>query len=108
MDAERFGNCKGETSSSLRKAKTRARPGVSLVSVLAVLALACGCGGKRPSSDAEPVAECAQFETAMNACFGRHSSVARTPALLPKSDADRERIRAMCSENLERIRIACR
>jgi hypothetical protein len=72
------------------------------------LGLSLGCGGKGIAPGPEPVEECRQYETALNACFHRDVSVANQASLLPKSDADRRRIKALCSENLKRIQIACR
>ena len=79
--------------------------------VVAVMAGACRLGGSNDSStsqSSEPVDECRQYEAALNACFHRDASFANQPALLPQSDADRERIKLLCAENLRRIRTACR
>ncbi len=72
------------------------------------LALGVGCGAKSEASRAEPVAECVTYESALRACFHREIPFASQASLLPKSDADRERICSLCAENLTRIQSACR
>jgi hypothetical protein len=68
--------------------------------------LAIGCTqGDRP----EPVEECQQYEALRTSCLHRDAGgFAEQPALIPKDKADRERIRQVCSENLERLKRACR
>jgi hypothetical protein len=68
--------------------------------------LAVGCThGDRP----EPVEECQQYEALRTSCLHRDAGwFAEQPALIPKDKADRERIRNVCSENLDRLRRACR
>jgi hypothetical protein len=69
------------------------------------------CGGHKASGDApsaEPVAECVQYQTLMQRCLRRDVPLARDQLRLAKTDADRERIRAVCSANLARLAVACR
>ena len=100
-----------------RSGISRPRVGESLShgvrwATVALLALAA-CGGRTPSGDSgaappQPVAECVQYEGALKTCFHRDSAFASQPGLLPQTDADRDRIRAMCAENLRRLTTACR
>jgi hypothetical protein len=71
---------------------------------LAILALA-GCGR---SNREEPVEECQQYEALRSSCLHRDDKFASQKALIPKDEADRDRIRRLCSENLGRLRRACR
>jgi hypothetical protein len=84
-----------------------------------VLALALGgtvtaaaaCGGHKASGsapNAEPVAECLQYQSLMQRCLHRDVPMTQNMMQLVKTDADRERFRAVCSENLERLSAACR
>jgi hypothetical protein len=70
------------------------------------LLLSFGCGCSKDNGD--PVAECRQYEAALDACFHRDSGFAERPEMIPKTKDDRERIRNVCSANLARIRAACR
>ncbi len=56
----------------------------------------------------ETVPECVQYQTAFDACFHRDSGFATQPAMIPTTPADRDRIGAICSENLARLKTACR
>ena len=73
-------------------------------------AVGCGWGGsdKTGSAASEPVAECRQYESALGACFHRRVSVANHPSLRVANNDDRARVRALCLENLQRIKTACR
>jgi len=73
-------------------------------------AVGCGSGGsdKPASAAAEPVAECRQYESALGACFHRRVSVANHASLQVANNDDRARVRALCLENLQRIKTACR
>ncbi len=51
--------------------------------------------------------ECQQYESALDACFHRASGFTSQPSLIPSSDADRERIRQICLDNLQRIQASC-
>lgn len=68
----------------------------------------CRMGRADDATPPEPVAECVQYEAKLNACFHRDASVASQPTLLARTDSDRERIGAMCSDNLKRLETACR
>jgi hypothetical protein len=72
---------------------------------VAALVALVGCGDH---VDATPVAECTQYQAALESCFHRPNDFASQASLVPRTEADRERIRQVCSANLERIRIACR
>ncbi len=79
--------------------------------VVCALAVLPGSGCRvatQETTSHEPVEECKQYETALNACFHRDAAFAAQPALLPASESDRTRIAELCAENLRRIRIACR
>lgn len=79
-----------------------------LAGAIAALALTVACGGKKSAPTPEPVAECVQYETKLNVCLHRDARIASQDTLLPKSDEERARIRALCSESLKRIEVACR
>jgi hypothetical protein len=72
-----------------------------------LLLLSVGCGGGKGSNNGEPVAECRQYEAALDACYHRDSGFAEQPAMIPKTDADRKRIAELCTVNLARIKVAC-
>jgi hypothetical protein len=75
-----------------------------------LVTLACACSSRHADVTAvapAPVEECEQYEAALNACFHRDVEFAHQAAVLPASDADRERIKIVCSANLQRIRTAC-
>jgi hypothetical protein len=73
-----------------------------------LLAIVAGCGGRHGPPRPEVVEECEQYETAVKSCFHRDIAIASRDVLLPATPAERERIRGMCRENLERIQRACR
>lgn len=81
-----------------------------MVAMLATLAaILCACSGRAPSSDdPAPIEECTLYEQALDACIHRDTHFSAQPALVATSDAARERIRSMCTENLRRLRDACR
>jgi hypothetical protein len=86
-------------------AKRGAHIACLLGACLAAISLVWGCNANvKP----EPVRECSQYEAALDACFHRDSGFASQPSVLPKDDADRERIRSLCIENLERLPAACK
>jgi hypothetical protein len=69
------------------------------------------CGGHKASGEApsaEPMAECDQYQALMRRCLHRDVPMAQNVMQLAKTDADRERFRAVCSENLARLAAACR
>lgn len=76
------------------------------------LSILAACSGKsavpQKTDDVEPVAECVQYQTALENCFHRDSGLAHDPTLIPKTPADRARIQQVCADNLARIRTACR
>jgi hypothetical protein len=88
-----------------RGALLRAAALAAIASALAALLAACGSH----QDDRGPVAECTQYEARMSSCFHRPpGGFASQPSLLPKDQADRERIRGICAENLKRLETACR
>jgi hypothetical protein len=97
----------GETRVSIRSRSRSALKGAPWLRLIAMLALAC-CGGHHDPPHPEPVEECRLYEAAVKNCFHRDISIASQASLLPATDADRERVRAMCSNNLQRIQKACR
>lgn len=74
------------------------------VFLLAILLSGCGSKHDRP----DPVPECVQYQAALDACFHRDSGFATQPAMIPTTRADRAHLQQVCSENLQRIRTACR
>jgi hypothetical protein len=79
---------------------------LSMTTVVVAAIGLTGCGGSKV--DSEPVPECVQYETELASCFHRQTGAASQPSLIPKSKEDRDRIRQTCSENLARLRTACR
>ena len=77
---------------------------------LTVAALLCvsACSGSRKADPPEPVAECLQYEHMLSSCFHRDASFASQENLLAKTEADRERIKAFCVDNIQRLKTACR
>jgi hypothetical protein len=77
----------------------------TITACLAVgLFLVSACGD---SVKPEPVAECKEYEATLLQCFHRKTGFASQASLIPKTRADRERIRQMCAENLARMKPAC-
>jgi hypothetical protein len=75
------------------------------VGVFGALLWLCTCNA---SVAPGPVPECKQYEAALDACFHRDSGFANQPSVLPKDEADRERIRNLCNRNLEQLPAACK
>jgi hypothetical protein len=77
---------------------------------LALFGLLCACGGKGSSGETvgKVVAECKQYEAALDACYHSPSGFAEQPAMLAKTEADRVRLAQSCMINLERLKTACR
>lgn len=78
-----------------------------LALILACTIITCGSKAQKPN-EGERVAECVQYQSAFDACFHRDSGFASQPAMIPKTDGDRLRLRQVCSENLERLKASCR
>jgi hypothetical protein len=76
--------------------------------LLIIFPSGCGARGTTDSGAPEPVPECLQYESALGTCFHRDVGFALQPGLLAQTDADRRRIGAMCTQNLKRLRAACR
>jgi hypothetical protein len=74
----------------------------------AVLLPAIGCSGKSDRVPSEPVPECVEYEKTVASCFHRPLAIANQPSLIPKTRGEREQIRALCTQNLNRIQSACR
>jgi hypothetical protein len=74
--------------------------------ILLILAIGLGACGERIKP--EPVAECQAYEAALTACFHRPSQFSRQASLLPETRSQRKRIAQLCSDNLKRLRTACR
>jgi hypothetical protein len=82
--------------------------------MFAVCALALGCSGRsEPSSSkatdpSQPIEACERYAAAVKTCLHRDVGFMSQAALRPKTEAERERISALCSDNLERIQQTCR
>jgi hypothetical protein len=77
--------------------------------VLLLVAAALSPGCARGDAEHQPVEECQQYEALRASCLHRDAGgFASQDQLIPKDKADRERIRQLCSENLGRLRRACR
>lgn len=74
--------------------------------LMVACATACGSNAQKTGED-NRVAECVQYQSAFDACFHRDSGFASQPAMIPKTGADRSRLRQICSENLQRLKTAC-
>ena len=107
MDSRRTRSSAGVASICAEDASSKRRIRL-FASALVTVALAASCGGKKPSPGPEPVAECVQYEAKLKACLHRDVPIASQAALLPKSDEERAQVKALCSENLKRIQVACR
>jgi hypothetical protein len=75
---------------------------------VATLLMACGSKASPTDDSARPVDTCLEYETAIDTCLHRDAAIAHQPSLLAKTDAERGRIRAVCAENLRRLKTACR
>jgi hypothetical protein len=74
--------------------------------------LACS-GHSAPASSSsttapEPVAECQQYEQEFARCSGIAAAISTQPKALASNDADRARLKTLCSSNLARLRQSCR
>jgi hypothetical protein len=49
-----------------------------------------------------------EYESALEKCTQGPTGAAQQEALTPKTDADRGRLRDVCAQNLERLKVACR
>jgi hypothetical protein len=82
----------------------------------AAVAALVACGGRKASEERaanssdvpQVVSECLRYEEKIRVCMHRDTGFANRPMLLARTDADRARIGAMCSENLRRLEAACR
>lgn len=74
----------------------------------AALLIACRTGDASNSKDnVERVAECVDYETALDRCYNRHTAFASQPSVIPKSKEDLQRIRGLCSAALQQLRQVC-
>jgi hypothetical protein len=80
-----------------------------LLGILAIIALAVGCGSRSGKSDApaEPIPECLSYERAFNRCMGRDAGIASQTAALARTDSERAEMKSLCAINLQRIKEAC-
>ena len=76
----------------------------------AILAVLVGLGACQLAGPGEPqpVPECQAYERELASCTGTTLPVATQPAVMASSEADRTRLKAMCSDNLARLKRACR
>ncbi len=80
---------------------------LSIVVATAAL-VACSAHSTTSSTGPKPVPECQAYEREMARCTGTEANIATQPAALAQDDADRDRLAAICSSNLERLRQSCR
>jgi|HubBroStandDraft_1064217.scaffolds.fasta_scaffold446313_2 hypothetical protein len=66
-----------------------------------------GCHPHRQDAD-QTVAECREYEEEWARCTGNHAAIATEPEALAQTELDRERLKKVCSSNLERLKQACR
>src|SRR5215472_7313412 len=80
--------------------------------VVAVVVFVCACRGRshddHESARIEPVEECKQYQALVASCLHRDIAFAEQEQLLPKTEADRAQIRQICTDNLGRLKRACR
>jgi hypothetical protein len=78
--------------------------------VVAASLSSVGCRASTATEDKddhEGIPECREYQTAFAAC--RHQPVAKDLlAMVPSDDAERDRLKHLCSVNLTRLREACR
>lgn len=74
--------------------------------VAVVLCGLCACLGHK--ADAEPIAECKQFEKVLGACEGKKVSLPIAAAPIGKSPEERERMKQLCILSTQRLQRACR
>jgi hypothetical protein len=66
-----------------------------------------GCRSNVADTD-QTVPECREYESQWARCTGNRAAIATQPEMLAKSEADRLRLKTLCSSNLERLKQACR
>lgn len=82
---------------------------LSATSYAFAFALLSACGSHKSTSDKpEPVPECVEYERLLTTCYHRNVPFANQPILIPKTDSERDRVKALCSENIQRLMTACR
>jgi hypothetical protein len=75
------------------------------VILVSLTSFACGGPGRDPP---KPVPACQEYERAAAKCSGRNVPIASQPAALASTEADRNRLTALCELNLQRLNAACR
>jgi hypothetical protein len=71
--------------------------------------LAAACSGRGHPQDApEPIPECQTYQQLAMSCFGREASADMPAITSPASPEERERLRALCVTNTQRLEAACR
>jgi hypothetical protein len=88
--------------------RVRQQKSAIALGVFTACALALGCGGPSETSASKPIEACERYEAAFKACFHREVAFMSQAALRPKTEAARERMAALCSDNLGRIQQSCR
>jgi hypothetical protein len=66
-----------------------------------------GCRANVADTD-QTVPECREYESQWARCTGDRAAIATQPEMLAKTEADRLRLKTLCSSNLERLKQACR
>ena len=82
------------------------------IAAFALFGVACSGRGGDDAGRAAPIAECEAYAAQLRACFGREApgaehAVAQSMSLTRANDAERARMKAMCSRDLERLRASC-
>jgi hypothetical protein len=81
--------------------------GVGVVAVGLVFAQGgCRAATTAETMEVEPIEECQQYESTLDACFHRKTSFSSQPSLVALVRADRAR--AVCAANLKELRASCR
>jgi hypothetical protein len=82
---------------------------------LALLALGLAflpaCGGRTSATSsaeaAAPIAECDNYQAALERCFHRQTAFAAQVAQMTGSAEARDRMRRVCAENLDQLTASC-
>lgn len=92
---------------------SKAGPGghTGTVLMLVLLAGVAACGSRSSSgatSGLDPIPECEEYERTFARCNGLDAGIMNQSAATPKTPGDRDRLRSLCTINLERLKQACR
>jgi hypothetical protein len=82
---------------------------LSLLAVVLAGTTLTACGNAASQADdARPIAECNEYERALATCTGRNIAVGSQATALATSEAERERLRQLCSQNLSLLKATCK